>query len=72
MSKTSKRYVRCATCGKKLYNDFYFWVYDPYCSEECMMDNPAIERVDSADELIDRLYDEETGDYFDADGYKLS
>lgn len=24
MSKSSKRYVRCATCGKKLYNDFYF------------------------------------------------
>lgn len=35
------------------------------------MDNPAIERVDSADELIDRLYDDEVGDYFDNDGYKI-
>ena len=70
MSKASKRYVRCATCGKKLYNDFYFWLYDPYCSEECIMDNPAIERVGSADELIAELYNDEDGDYFDDDGYK--
>lgn len=71
MSKASKRYVRCATCGKKLYNGFYFWLYDPYCSVECMMDNPAIECVDSADELIARLYDDKVGDYFDKDGYKI-
>ena len=71
MSKISKRYVRCATCGKKLYNDFYFWLYDPNCPVECMMDNPAIERVDSADELIARLYDDKVGDYFDKDGYKI-
>lgn len=70
MSKASKRYVRCATCGKKLYNNFYFWLYDPYCSEECIMANPAIERVDSADELIAELYKAEGDDYFDDDGYK--
>lgn len=71
MSKAGKRYVRCTTCGKKLYNDFYFWLYDPYCSVKCMMDNPAIERVDCADELIARLYDDKVGDYFDNDGYKI-
>ena len=65
MSKSSKRYVRCATCGKKLYKDFYFMQYDPYCSEECLMANPAIEHIYSADELIAEL-----GDYFDDDGYK--
>lgn len=61
-----KRYVRCATCGKKIYKNFYFLSFDAYCSQKCIMQMPEVEHVESADELIDSL----DNGYFDNDGYK--